>query len=57
MKDTKTSWPNLRYYPDICLDRLRKITQTKSKNGKLPEIRADTSWIQVKSAYASANLL
>jgi len=43
MKDTKTSWPNLRYYPDICLDRLRKITQTKSKNGKLPEIRADTS--------------
>jgi hypothetical protein len=24
----KRSWPNLRYYPDICLEGLRKATKT-----------------------------
>jgi hypothetical protein len=27
----KQSWYNLRYYPDICLEELRKIMKTSAK--------------------------
>jgi hypothetical protein len=31
----KWSWPNLRYYPCICLEKLRKITKTSVRTSGL----------------------
>jgi hypothetical protein len=33
----KQSWPNLWYYPDICLDRLRKTVKTLSQDSWSPD--------------------
>jgi hypothetical protein len=30
----KRSWPDLRYYPDICIDGPRKTTKTSSQDGQ-----------------------
>jgi hypothetical protein len=32
----KWSWPNLRYYPGILLERLRKTTKTLSQDSWFP---------------------
>jgi hypothetical protein len=34
----KWSWPNLRYYPDICLEGLRKTTRNLRIAGLQAEI-------------------
>jgi hypothetical protein len=32
----KRSWPNLRYYPGICLEGLRKTTKNLSQDSRSP---------------------
>jgi hypothetical protein len=32
----KQSWPNLGYYPGICLEGLRKTTKSFSENSRFP---------------------
>jgi hypothetical protein len=32
----KRSWPNLRYYPGICPERLRKTTEILSNDSQSP---------------------
>jgi hypothetical protein len=32
----KRSWPNLRKYPDICLEKLEKITKGLSQDSRSP---------------------
>jgi hypothetical protein len=32
----KRSWPNLRYYPGICLEGLRKTTKILSQDSRHP---------------------
>jgi hypothetical protein len=32
----KRSWPNLRYYPNICLEDLRKSTKNLSQDSRYP---------------------
>jgi hypothetical protein len=32
----KRSWPNLRYYPGICLEGLRKTTKNLSQDNRSP---------------------
>jgi hypothetical protein len=32
----KRSWPNLRYYPSICLEGLRKTTKNLSQDTRSP---------------------
>jgi hypothetical protein len=33
----KQLWPNLRYYPGICLEGLRKTTDNRSQNSWYPD--------------------
>jgi hypothetical protein len=33
---TKQSWPNLRYYPGICLEGLRKTTKNLTQDNRSP---------------------
>jgi hypothetical protein len=34
--ERKRSWPNLRYYPNICLEGLRKTTKIPSQDSRFP---------------------
>jgi hypothetical protein len=34
MENWKRSWPNLRYYPGICLDGLSKTTRNLSQDSR-----------------------
>jgi hypothetical protein len=33
---SKRSWPNLRYYPSLCRDGLRKITKNLTQDSRSP---------------------
>jgi hypothetical protein len=54
----KRTWPNLRYYPGICLEGLRKPWKTSVMiTGLQPEILIGTSWIQSSSVNPSTMAL
>jgi hypothetical protein len=53
----KQSWPNLRYYPKVRLEWLKKTMNTSEFSVFRPRFESSTSWIQVRCVNAWANLL